>query len=243
MLRLGLRSITAATRQFSPAFTRRQPLTSIFPFGSRGFSSSSNVSIPAGIKPNDPAEYTTTDGLFEKSRADRSNSSDPSGRTFNYLLIGSTHMLYASLVRATVIKALATLSASSDVLALAKIEFDLSAVPQGEAVTVKWRGKPIFIRHRTPAEIEAAQRDDNADLRDKQPDSARVKKPQYLILLGVCTHLGCVPINKAGNYNGWFCPCHGSHYDTSGRIRLGPAPLNLEVPEYSFITDTKVVIG
>jgi ubiquinol-cytochrome c reductase iron-sulfur subunit len=101
----------------------------------------------------------------------------------------------------------------------------------------------VFIRHRTEAEIKAAEKDDTASLKDPQTDEARVKKPEWLIVRGVCTHLGCVPVGLAGDYNGWFCPCHGSTYDTSGRIRKGPAPANLEVPEYTFLSDTKVKIG
>jgi len=109
---------------------------------------------------------------------------------------------------------------------------------------VKWRGKPVFIRNRTAAEIADAQQVDVGTLRDPETDADRVVKDQWLIALGICTHLGCVPISNAGEYNGWFCPCHGSHYDTSGRIRKGPAPLNLEVPPYKFIeNDTKLLIG
>ena len=134
---------------------------------------------------------------------------------------------------------------SADTLALASIEYDLGKVMEGQQATVKWRGKPVFVRHRTAKEIAEAKAADNADLKDPQPDSARVKpgKDQWLIVVGVCTHLGCVPNFGTGAYGGWFCPCHGSVYDTSGRIRQGPAPLNLAVPDYSFVSDTKVKIG
>ncbi|KAG8892510.1 hypothetical protein FRB99_002041, partial [Tulasnella sp. 403] len=111
-------------------------------------------------------------------------------------------------------------------------------------VIIKWRGKPVFIRHRTPDEIEEANGVDVKSLRDPQTDESRVKKPEWLVMLGVCTHLGCVPIGESGDYGGWFCPCHGSHYDISGRIRQGPAPTNLEVPEYSFDeAANKIIIG
>jgi ubiquinol-cytochrome c reductase iron-sulfur subunit len=112
-------------------------------------------------------------------------------------------------------------------------------------VVVKWRGKPLFIRYRTAKEIQAAIQGDTADLRDPATDESRHKagKAQYLILVGTCTHLGCVPTFGGGDYGGWFCPCHGSVYDTSGRIRKGPAPKNLEVPDYSFLSDTKVKVG
>jgi ubiquinol-cytochrome c reductase iron-sulfur subunit len=113
---------------------------------------------------------------------------------------------------------------------------------------VKWRGKPVFIRHRTADEIVRANATDLDDLRDPQIDTARAEKPEYLVLVGVCTHLGCVPLGQKtgevrGDYDGWFCPCHGSHYDTSGRIRKGPAPTNLEVPPYNFLSDSLVRIG
>jgi ubiquinol-cytochrome c reductase iron-sulfur subunit len=125
--------------------------------------------------------------------------------------------------------------AAADVLAMASLEVDMSGIAEGDSVTVKWRGKPVFIRHRTDAEIAEANGVDLKELRDPQPDSARVVDPKYLVVVGVCTHLGCVPIAGAGEYNGWFCPCHGSHYDVSGRIRKGPAPTNLEVPVRSIV--------
>ena len=137
---------------------------------------------------------------------------------------------------------------SADVLALSSTEVDLSPIEVGQRVTVIWRGKPVFIDHRTEEQIRAAQEVNLEELRDPQPDSERVQKPEWLIMVGVCTHLGCIPKGQApgdarGDYGGWFCPCHGSHYDTSGRIRKGPAPLNLEVPEYTFIDDLLVRIG
>ncbi|KAI5806754.1 Rieske [2Fe-2S] iron-sulfur domain-containing protein [Peziza echinospora] len=138
---------------------------------------------------------------------------------------------------------LVNMSASADVLALAKVEVDLSNIPEGKNVILKWRGKPIFIRHRTAAEIEEANQVTVQSLRDPQEDADRVQKPEWLVMLGICTHLGCVPIGESGDFGGWFCPCHGSHYDISGRIRRGPAPLNLEVPAYEFVEDEKIVIG
>lgn len=137
-----------------------------------------------------------------------------------------------------------SLNASADVLALASVEVDISTIEPGQAATVKWRGKPVFIKHRTADEIEAAVSTPLIELRDPEKDSERYRgEKEWLVLMGVCTHLGCVPLVNAGDYNGWFCPCHGSHYDTSGRIRKGPAPLNLEVPPYSFIEDGKVLLG
>lgn len=152
-------------------------------------------------------------------------------------------MIYASALRLVVLKFLLSMSASADVLALASLEVDLSKIEVGQTVTVKWRGKPVFIRRRTPAEIEKEVAVDSGELRDPQADADRAQNPEWLVVVGVCTHLGCVPISNAGDYNGWFCPCHGSHYDASGRIRKGPAPYNLEVPEYKFLDETKMIVG
>ena len=132
--------------------------------------------------------------------------------------------------------------------ALASIEVDLGPIKDGQAITVMWRGKPVFIRKRTADEIKAAKEVSVDDLPDPQADSDRVKNDEWLILVGICTHLGCIPSGQStgdvqGEYGGWYCPCHGSHYDTSGRIRKGPAPRNLEVPPYAFISDTKIKIG
>jgi len=137
----------------------------------------------------------------------------------------------------------ANVAPSADVLALAKVEVKLSDIPEGKNVTVKWRSKPLFIRHRTQAEIEKERSVDLSTLRDPQSDESRVKKSEWLILLGICTHLGCVPLPNQGEYNGYFCPCHGSHYDASGRIRKGPAPLNLEIPPYEFVDEDLLVVG
>jgi len=133
-------------------------------------------------------------------------------------------------------------------LAMATIEVDIASVSAGQSLTVKWRGKPVFIRHRTEEEIKAARSVALSELRDPEADEARAQRPEWLILVGVCTHLGCIPLGQKpsdphGDYGGWFCPCHGSHYDTSGRIRRGPAPQNLVVPDYLFASDTVVRIG
>ena len=137
---------------------------------------------------------------------------------------------------------------AADVRALSSTEIDLSPIEVGQAITAVWRGKPVFIRRRTAEEIAAARDVPLDDLPDPQADGARVEKPEWLILVGVCTHLGCVPLGQKltdprGDYGGWFCPCHGSHYDTSGRIRKGPAPRNLAVPVYEFLDDTTVRVG
>ncbi len=143
---------------------------------------------------------------------------------------------------------------SADVLALASVDVDVSTVEEGMAITVQWRGKPVFIRHRTQEEIDAARAVALDELRDPATDEERttsnegVTRPQWLVQIGICTHLGCVPLGNRvgepkGDYGGWFCPCHGSHYDTAGRIRKGPAPLNLLLPPYAFLGDTEITIG
>jgi len=164
-------------------------------------------------------------------------------KVFSYLVIGAASAGYATALKNGAVDFLSTLSASADVLALANVEVDLSTIPEGTTQTMKYRGKPLFVRHRTAEEIAAAEAVPMAELRDPKQDSDRVQKKEWLLVLGVCTHLGCVPMANQGDYNGWFCPCHGSHYDTSGRIRKGPAPLNLEVPDYSFTSEDKVVVG
>ena len=132
---------------------------------------------------------------------------------------------------------------SKDVEALAKIEIDISSLLEGQSKTVLWRGKPLFIKHRNTKEIEEAINVEVDQLPDPEKDEDRTKNPKYLVLVGVCTHLGCVPASDKGEYNGWFCPCHGSHYDTSGRIRKGPAPKNLEIPPYTFKNEKTILVG
>ena len=131
------------------------------------------------------------------------------------------------------------------VKALATTEVDISQVEPGKSITVLWRGKPIFVKRRTPKEIQEAESVSLKDLPDPQEDSDRVKagKNEWLVMVGVCTHLGCVPLKDKGEFNGWFCPCHGSHYDISGRVRKGPAPKNMEIPKYEFINNNTIKIG
>ena len=155
-------------------------------------------------------------------------------RQFAYFMASGTRFVGAAGVRLLVLKILHSWSASADVLAVAKIEVDLRPIPEGKTITITWRGKPVFIKHRTQEEIDTVNAVPLSELRDPQTDAERVKDPKWAIMLAICTHLGCVPVTDAGNYNAFFCPCHGSHYDASGRIRLGPAPLNLEVPKHSF---------
>ena len=149
-----------------------------------------------------------------------------------------------------------SMNPSADVLALGSTEVDLSQIEEGQEIKVKWRGKPVFIRHRSARDIEAARAADGAEMVDAAVDADRVQEghEQWMVLVGVCTHLGCIPSKVANNsdaepvavqgqWDGWYCPCHGSFYDTSGRIRKGPAPNNLEVPVYTFLDDNRIKIG
>ncbi len=141
-----------------------------------------------------------------------------------------------------------SMNPSRDVLAEATLEVDLAPIEEGQRITVMWRKKPVFIDHRSAKRIAEAQNVDLGELKDPQADADRVQKPEWLVMVGICTHLGCIPQGqrvgeRQGDYDGWFCPCHGSHYDTSGRIRKGPAPSNLEVPPYAFISDTTIQLG
>ncbi|GAB4223935.1 MAG: ubiquinol-cytochrome c reductase iron-sulfur subunit [Kiloniellaceae bacterium] len=166
-------------------------------------------------------------------------------RDFLYLAAGAMGAVGAASVAWPLID---SMNPSAEVLALASTEVDLSPIEVGQRITVTWRGNPVFIDHRTQEQIQEAEAVALDDLPDPQADDARVQQPEWLVVIGVCTHLGCVPLGQKagqnrGEFGGWFCPCHGSHYDTSGRIRKGPAPLNLPVPPYEFTGDTIIVIG
>ena len=155
----------------------------------------------------------------------------------------ATYAVGAVGVAATVWPLVDQMNPDASVKALASTEVDISNVEKGQSITVLWRGKPVFIRRRTDDEIAKA-RDVNIDeLKHPEKDEDRAKDPEWLVMLGVCTHLGCVPLGDKGEYGGWFCPCHGSHYDTSGRIRKGPAPTNMEVPKYEFVNSNTIKIG
>ena len=131
----------------------------------------------------------------------------------------------------------------ASVKAHSSTEVNVSEVQRGQSITVLWRGKPVFIKRRTEEEIAKARQVDLKELKDPEKDEDRAKNPEWLVMVGICTHLGCVPLGNKGEYDGWFCPCHGSHYDTSGRIRKGPAPTNLEVPKYEFVDSNTIKIG
>jgi ubiquinol-cytochrome c reductase iron-sulfur subunit len=201
-------------------------------------------SSSSGLSPTVHAIKNPTPNIsYDDSNHDRFAPGDSSKRAFTYAVLTGGRFIYASAIRLAVLKFILSMTASQDVLAMANLEVELGHIQKGQTVTVKWRGKPVFIRHRTEEDIQLADSVDVGSLRDPEADDVRVKDKDWLIVLGVCTHLGCVPLPNAGDYHGWFCPCHGSHYDTSGRIRKGPAPYNLEVPNYSFMDDDKVMIG
>ncbi|NXN92725.1 UCRI protein, partial [Rhinopomastus cyanomelas] len=210
-----------------------------------GLVASASINVPASVR------YVHNDVVVPDFSAYRrqdvqdatksSQSSSESRKGFSYLLAATTGVATAYTAKSVVTQFISSLSASADVLALSKIEIKLSDIPEGKNMAFKWRGKPLFVRHRTQAEINQEAQVDVSTLRDPQHDLDRVKKPEWVILVGVCTHLGCVPIANSGDFGGYYCPCHGSHYDASGRIRKGPAPYNLEVPAYEFIGDVVVV--
>nr|WP_155479174.1 ubiquinol-cytochrome c reductase iron-sulfur subunit [Rhodoplanes serenus] len=168
---------------------------------------------------------------------------EPTRRDFLFIATGAVGAIG---VAATMVPLIAQMNPDASTIAAgAPIEVDLTPIAEGQIIKVTWRGKPIFISHRTKQEIEQAQSVKLSALPDPQSDQDRVKAghDQWLVVIGICTHLGCIPISKSGEYNGWFCPCHGSVYDTSGRIRQGPAPANLPLPPYRFVSDTKIEIG
>ena len=192
------------------------------------------------VKVPDFSDYRRAE-VLDSTKSSKESSEARKG--FSYLVTATTTVGVAYAAKNVVSQFVSSMSASADVLAMSKIEIKLSDIPEGKNMAFKWRGKPLFVRHRTKKEIDQEAAVEVSQLRDPQHDLDRVKKPEWVILIGVCTHLGCVPIANAGDFGGYYCPCHGSHYDASGRIRKGPAPLNLEVPAYEFTSDDVVVVG
>jgi ubiquinol-cytochrome c reductase iron-sulfur subunit len=170
-------------------------------------------------------------------------SAEPTRRDFLYIATGAVGAVG---VAAVAVPLIAQMNPDASTIAAgAPVEIDLGPIAEGQIVKVFWRSKPIFIFHRTKKDIDLADKVDWHSLPDPEPDSERVKKghDQWLVVIGICTHLGCIPLAHEGNYDGWFCPCHGSQYDSAGRIRQGPAPKNLYLPPYKFLTDSKIRIG
>lgn len=179
---------------------------------------------------------------------------EPTRRDFLYIATGAVGAVGAAAFAWPFIN---QMNPDASTLALSSVEVDVGQIAEGQSVTVKWRGKPVFIRHRTSKEIEEAKavelsalvdpiaRNGNlpADAPATDENRAAEGKEAWLVMIGICTHLGCVPLGNQGNYDGWFCPCHGSHYDSAGRIRQGPAPENMHIPAYQFISDTTLRIG
>ncbi|KAI6090109.1 ubiquinol-cytochrome c reductase iron-sulfur subunit, mitochondrial [Hypoxylon rubiginosum] len=209
----------------------------------RALSTSAQLNDAAGSSYSSPFKGESTSTKIPDFGHYINKGSSNTNLLFSYFMVGTMGAITAAGAKSTVQEFLKNMSASADVLAMAKVEVDLNAIPEGKNVIIKWRGKPVFIRHRTEEEIGEANSVEVSSLRDPQSDEDRVQKPEWLVMLGVCTHLGCVPIGEAGDFGGWFCPCHGSHYDISGRIRKGPAPLNLEIPSYEFPEEDKLIIG
>jgi ubiquinol-cytochrome c reductase iron-sulfur subunit len=169
------------------------------------------------------------------------SEAEPTRRDFLFVATGAVAAVGAA---AALVPLIAQMNPDASTIAAGvPIEVDLAPIAEGQVVKVFWRGNPYFISHRTDKEIKAAENVALSSLPDPQPDQARVQKPEWLIVSAICTHLGCIPLAHEGSYGGFFCPCHGSVYDTSGRIRQGPAPANLPVPPYHFLSDTKIQIG
>uniref|UniRef100_A0A2P2KRZ1 Cytochrome b-c1 complex subunit Rieske, mitochondrial n=1 Tax=Rhizophora mucronata TaxID=61149 RepID=A0A2P2KRZ1_RHIMU len=232
----------------SEALNNQHAFWSHFNLPNRGFASELTPKNEDNIIPDVPPTVAAIKNpsskmVYDEYNHERFPPGDPSKKAFAYFVLTGGRFVYASVIRLLIVKLVLSMSASKDVLALASLEVDLSNIEPGSTVTVKWRGKPVFIRHRTDEDVKLANSVDLASLRDPQPDAERVKNPEWLVVVGVCTHLGCIPLPNAGDFGGWFCPCHGSHYDISGRIRKGPAPYNLEVPTYTFLDENKLLVG
>ncbi len=165
---------------------------------------------------------------------------DPSRRDFLYLATGAVGAVVAA---GAIWPLINQMEPDASTLAQATTEVDLGAVAEGQIITIKWQGKPVFVRHRTAKEIADARATPLNLLKDPASDESRAQKPEWLVVVGICTHLGCVPLGHQGAYEGWFCPCHGSVYDTAGRVRQGPAPANLVLPPYRYVSNTKLQIG
>jgi ubiquinol-cytochrome c reductase iron-sulfur subunit len=178
-----------------------------------------------------------------KDPTKRNIDTEDSRKMMHYLSYGIGGMIGMYTAKAVVVNLVEYKSPPRDQLALAAIEINLADIPEGKSATFMWRGKPCFVRHRTQEQVDIERSVPMSELRDPQKDEDRVQKPEWLVVIGICTHLGCVPIAYKGDFNAYYCPCHGSHYDNSGRIRKGPAPNNLEVPEHEFTADGKLVIG
>jgi len=179
--------------------------------------------------------------------AEHGETIDGSKRDFIYIATGAVAAAGAASLAWPLV---AQMGKAADTLAAGSVEIDVSGLDEGQQLKVLWRGKPVFVRHRTAKEITEAENTDVSDCPDPQldserliPDTAGKLRPEFLVMIGVCTHFGCIPVGEQGDFDGWYCPCHGSHYDTSGRIRKGPAPKNMEIPEYQYISENVIKVG
>ena len=202
---------------------------------------------PTGEYEGNMAESSAATAHGHPAGGSNGHPADGTKRDLLELIAGAGAAIFAGGIGWALI---GSMNPAADVLAVSAVEIDLAPIAVGSGITVMWQGKPIFIRHRTEAEIKEARDAKLDEMRDPQTDQSRVKAghDQWIVLIGICTHLGCIPLgNKPsdmrGEWGGWFCPCHGSQYDTSGRIRKGPAPLDLALPPYAFESDTKIKIG
>jgi len=246
-----------AVPQTSSSMAQHLPGNTILvPAAVGGLNTASQVRYKSSLSPSDDGKASIVHNdlpVPDFTNYRRKDTKDPTGvgskdsfykrKNFDYMTTIAISSITGYGAGAIINSFVNGMSPGLDSLSMSKIEVPLGSIPEGKNMVFKWRGKPLFVRHRTAAEIEAEAAVDLATLRDPQTDSERVKNPEWLILIGVCTHLGCVPIAGAGAFGGYYCPCHASHYDASGRIRKGPAPLNLEVPEYDFPDDSTVVVG
>jgi ubiquinol-cytochrome c reductase iron-sulfur subunit len=204
------------------------------------------ISVTSGVGTSTQVRYAHTD-VRAPDFSHYLKNADPAkkeDRSYGYTYVSVVGGVAATyLAKETVVAFVSSMSASAEQLAMGQIEIKLGDIPEGKCMTFKWRGKPLFIRHRSQDEVSRERGVVVSSLRDPQQDEERTKRPEWLVVIGVCTHLGCVPIANSGDFGGFYCPCHGSHYDASGRIRKGPAPLNLEVPPYEFPSDDVVLVG
>ncbi|KAK3085736.1 hypothetical protein FSP39_007985 [Pinctada imbricata] len=259
-LATAVSQITAATlKRIGPVATAKNDLPTFYtkhePIRPTTRLPTSNLCAVSGITGISHARYLHSDlsqpnfDVYRrestKNKSKSREQDEETRRAFSYVLVGGSGMVGFWGGKVLVNEIISFVDIDKGTVAAGVSEFDVTSLPEGTGVLTKWRGMPVYIRHRTQAEIDEECNVDLLSLRDPQHDLDRSEKPEFMVLVGVCTHLGCIPLNEAGNFapGGYYCPCHGSHYDSSGRIRKGPAPLNLEVPPHHFADDTTLVIG
>jgi len=218
-----------------------------------GSHNTSEMYVPKGeprpVSLNQHTDMEVPDFTFYRRPATRDPTaknadSQPARAGFTYLMSGGMTICSLYAAKKTVQTLVESMGPAADAIADAQVEIKLEKVALGKNMTFMWRGKPLFVRHRQQEEIDKERQQDISQLRDPERDEERVQRPEWLVVIGVCTHLGCIPLANQGEWGGYYCPCHGSHYDCSGRVRKGPAPKNLEVPKYEFIQDgERLLVG